>query len=31
MSVRPLTPWTYDDYVDFPDDGKRYDIVEGEA
>lgn len=30
MSVRPLTPWTYDDYVDFPDDGKRYEIVEGE-
>lgn len=30
MSVRPATPWTYDDYVDFPDDGRRYEIVEGE-
>lgn len=31
MSVRPATPWTYDDYVDLPDDGKRYELVEGEV
>ena len=31
MSVRPATPWTYDDYLDFPDDGKRYEIVDGEV
>ncbi len=31
MSVRPATPWTYEDYADFPDDGKRYEIVEGEV
>jgi Uma2 family endonuclease len=31
MSVRPATPWTYDDYVEFPDDGKRYEIVEGKV
>ncbi len=31
MSVRPAIPWTYDDYVDLPDDGKRYEIVEGEV
>jgi Uma2 family endonuclease len=30
MSVRPATPWTYEDYLDFPDDGKRYEIVDGE-
>jgi Uma2 family endonuclease len=29
MSVRPATPWTYEDYLDFPDDGKRYEIVDG--
>lgn len=27
----PATPWTYEDYVDFPDDGKRYEIVDGEV
>ena len=31
MSVRPATPWTYEDYLDFPDDGKRYEIVDGEV
>ena len=31
MSVRPATPWTYDDYLHFPDDGKRYEIVDGEV
>lgn len=31
MSVRPATPWTYEDYVDFPEDGKRYEIVDGEV
>lgn len=31
MSVRPATPWTYEDYLDFPDDGKRYEIVGGEV
>jgi Uma2 family endonuclease len=31
MSVRPATPWTYEDYVDFPDDGRRYEIVDGEV
>ncbi len=31
MSVRPATPWTYEDYLHFPDDGKRYEIVEGEV
>jgi Uma2 family endonuclease len=30
MSVHPA-PWTYDDYVDFPDDGRRYEIVTGEV
>jgi Uma2 family endonuclease len=27
----PATPWTYEDYVDFPDDGRRYEIVDGEV
>jgi Uma2 family endonuclease len=31
MSVRPSRPWTYEDYLDFPDDGKRYEIVDGEV
>lgn len=31
MSVHPATPWTYEDYLDFPDDGKRYEIVDGEV
>jgi len=31
MSVHPATPWTYEDYVDFPDDGKRYEILDGEV
>lgn len=31
MSVRPASPWTYEDFLDFPDDGKRYEIVEGEV
>jgi Uma2 family endonuclease len=31
MSVRPASPWTYEDYLDFPDDGKRYEIVDGEV
>lgn len=31
MSVRPASPWTYEDYLDFPDDGKRYEIVGGEV
>lgn len=30
MSVHPA-PWTYEDYLDFPDDGKRYEIVDGEV
>lgn len=30
MSVHPA-PWSYDDYVDFPDDGRRYEIVDGEV
>jgi len=31
VSVRPSSPWTYEDFLDFPDDGKRYEIVEGEV
>jgi len=31
MSVHPATPWTYEDYVDLPDDGRRYEIAEGEV
>jgi Uma2 family endonuclease len=31
MSVRPAIPWTYEDYLDFPDDGKRYELVDGEV
>lgn len=31
MSVRPATPWTYEDYLHFPDDGKRYELVDGEV
>jgi Uma2 family endonuclease len=31
MSVRPSSPWTYEDYLDFPDDGKRYEIIDGEV
>lgn len=31
MSVHPANPWTYEDYLDFPDDGKRYEIVDGEV
>ncbi|MDQ6725592.1 MAG: Uma2 family endonuclease [Actinomycetota bacterium] len=30
MSIHPVTPSTYHDYVELPDDGKRYEIVEGE-
>jgi len=31
MSIRPATPWTYEDYLHFPDDGKRHEIVDGEV
>lgn len=31
MSVHPATPWTYEDYLDLPDDGRRYEIVDGEV
>ena len=31
MSVRPTSPWTYEDYLEFPDDGRRHEIIEGEA
>jgi len=24
-------PWTYEDYLLFPEDGKRYEIVEGDC
>lgn len=29
-SVRELTKFTYEDYLYLPDDGKRYQIIEGE-
>lgn len=31
MSVQPTKPWTYEDYLDFPDDGRRYELVGGEV
>jgi len=31
MSVHPATAFTYEDYVDLPDDGRRYEIVDGEV
>ncbi len=31
MSVHPASPWTYEDYLDLPDDEKRYEIVDGEV
>ncbi|MFO0982303.1 MAG: Uma2 family endonuclease [Planctomycetota bacterium] len=30
MSARPSTRLTYDDYLELPDDGKRYEIIDGE-
>ena len=29
-ALRPLIKFTYQDYLQFPDDGKRYQIIEGE-
>ena len=31
MSAHPTIMWTYDDYQDFPEDGKRYELVHGEV
>ena len=28
--VKATIRWTYDDYVHFPDDGRRYELIEGE-
>ena len=31
MSLRTTSPFTYEDFVHFPDDGQRYELVDGEV
>jgi Uma2 family endonuclease len=31
MSIRTTSPFTYEDFVHFPDDGQRYELVDGEV
>lgn len=31
MAIRPKSELTYEDYVSFPDDGRRWELIDGEA
>ena len=30
VSTKPAGTWTYDDLLSLPDDGRRYEIIEGD-